>query len=47
MFFVQNFEFQYFFGFSEKKYFWGMKILLIFLGSSQNWTIFWGNFNAF
>ena len=28
-----NFEFQYFFGFSEKnKYFWGMKILWIFFG---------------
>ena len=27
------------FGFSENKYFWGMKILWIFLGSSQNWTI--------
>ena len=30
---VQNFEFQYFWGFSEKMYiFWGMKILWIFFG---------------
>ena len=38
---VQNFEFQYFLGFSEKlNIFGGMQILLIFFGSSQNWTIF-------
>ena len=37
---VQNSEFQYFLGFSEKmNIFWGMKILRIFfLGSSQNWA---------
>ena len=30
---VQNFEFQYFFMFSEKRiFFWGMKILWIFFG---------------
>ena len=40
---VQNFEFQYFSGFSEKLIFLGgMKILWIFLGSSQNWTILRG-----
>ena len=33
-FWVQNFEFQYFGGFSEKKIFWGMKIL---------WIFFWGH----
>ena len=27
--------------------FGGIKILWIFLGSSQNWTIFRGHFNAF
>ena len=32
-FWVQNFEFQYFWGFSEKNnIFWGMKILWIFFG---------------
>ena len=32
-FWVQNSEFQYFFGFSEKLiFFWGMKILWIFFG---------------
>ena len=30
---VQNFEFQYFWGFSKKNIFWGMKIL---------WIFFWG-----
>ena len=46
---VQNFEFQYLLGFSEKIHiFWGMKILWIFFwGSSQNWTIFRGHFYAF
>ena len=42
---VQNFEFQYFLGFSEKmNIFWGMKILRIYFflvgrggGSAQNW----------
>ena len=39
-FLVQNSEFQYLFGFSEKMIFLGgMKILWIFfLGSSQNWA---------
>ena len=39
-FWVQNSEFQYFFGFSEKGiFFWGIKILWIFFGGpSQNWT---------
>ena len=27
--------------------FWGMKILWIFFGSSQNWTIFRGHFYSF
>ena len=27
--------------------FWGMKILWIFFGSSQHWTIFRGHFYAF
>ena len=31
-FWVQNSEFHFFGGFSEKKIFWGMKILLTFLG---------------
>ena len=46
---VQNFEFQYFWGVSEKnECFWGIKILSIFhLGSSHYWAIFWGQFNAF
>ena len=47
-FWVQNFEFQYFLAFSEKSLFWGgIKILWIFLGSSQNWTIFRGHFCLF
>ena len=51
-FLVKNFEFQYFFGFSEKMIFWGMKILWIFFfflggGASQNWTIFRDHFFAF
>ena len=45
---VPNFEFQYFWGFSEKLIFWGMNILWLFFGgSSQNWTIFRGHFIAF
>ena len=46
---VQNVEFQYFWGFSEKLIFsLGMKILWIFfLVSSQNWTIFSGHFYVF
>ena len=31
-FWVQNFEFQYFWGFRKMNIFWGMKILWIFLG---------------
>ena len=34
-------------GFQKNKYFWGMKILWIFLGSSQNWTIFRSHFYVF
>ena len=34
-------------GFQKIEYFWGMKILWIFLGgSSQSWTIFRGHFYA-
>ena len=36
--------------FNKKNFFWGgggMKILWIFLGSSQNWTILRGHFYAF
>ena len=44
---VQNFEFQYFLGFSEKKIFFGMEELWIFFGSSHNWTIFRVHFYAF
>ena len=45
-FWVQNFELQYFWGFSEKLIFLGIKVLWIFL-SSQNWTTFRGHFYAF
>ena len=41
---VQNFEFQYFWGFSEKETFF---VHEDFLGSSQNWIIFRGYFYAF
>ena len=43
---VQNSEFQYFWGFSEKSIFLGgMKILWIFFGgSSQNWASSEGHF---
>ena len=34
IFWIQNFEFQFIFGFSEKNIFWGMKIL---------WIFFWGH----
>ena len=38
---VQNFEFQYFWGFSDSEYFLGYGDFVdIFGGSSQNWTIF-------
>ena len=48
-FWVQNFEFQYFFGgFQKNKYFFGYENFVdIFLGSSQNWTILRGHFYAF
>ena len=45
---VQNFEFRYFLGFQKNKYFLGYEnVVDIFLGSSQNWTIFRGHFYAF
>ena len=44
---VQNFEFQYFLGFQKNEYFWGMKTLWMFLGSSPNRSIFRGHFYAF
>ena len=45
---VQNFEFQYFWGFQKNKIFLGHEDFLdIFGGSSQNWTIFRGHFCAF
>ena len=46
---VQNFEFQYFGGFSEKYFFLGgMKILwILILGHHKNWTIFRGYIYAF
>ena len=45
---VQNFDFQYFWGFSEKNNILdGMKILCIFLGLSESWTRFRGHFYAF
>ena len=43
----QNFEFQYFWGFQNKYYFGCEDFVDIFLGSSQNWTIFRGHFYAF
>ena len=45
---AQNFEFQYFFGFSENEYFFGFDDFVdIFGGSSQNWAILSGHFYAF
>ena len=45
---VQNLEFQYFLGFSKKKYFGGYEdFVYIFGGSPQNWPIFRGCFYAF
>ena len=42
---VQNFVFQYFWGFQKNEYFLGYEGFVdIILGSSQNWTIFRGNF---
>ena len=47
-FWVQNFDFQYFWGVSEKQIFLGYEDFVdIFWGSSQNWTIFRGHFYAF
>ena len=47
-FWVQNFEFQYFLGFSENKFFLGVwRFCGYFLESSRNWTIFRGYFYAF
>ena len=44
----QNFEFQYFGVFQKYEYFLGYEEFVdIFLGSSQNWTIFRGHFYAF
>ena len=45
---VQNFEFKYFLGFQKFFYFFGCEDFVdIFLGSSQNWTIFRGHLYAF
>ena len=47
---VQNFEFQYFWGFQKNEYFFlgtYEDFVDIFLGSSQIWTIFRGHFYAF
>ena len=45
---VQNFEFQYFWGFQKNKYFLGYEDFVdIFWGSSLIWTIFRGHFYAF
>ena len=45
---VQNFEFQYFWGFQKNKIFLGHEDFLdIYWVSSQNWTIFRGHFYAF
>ena len=45
---VKNFEFQYFLGFRKMNIFWWYEDFVdIFLGSSQNWTLFRGHFYAF
>ena len=45
---VQNFKFQYSFGFQKNKYFFRYEDFMdIFWGSSQNLTIFRGHFYAF
>ena len=44
---VQNFEFQYFWGCSEKLIFLGYEDFVDCLGSSQNWTIFKDHLYAF
>ena len=47
-FLVQNFEFHFLGGFQKNKYFLGYEDFVdIFLGSSQNWTIFRVHFYAF
>ena len=48
-FLVQNFEFQYFWGGFKKIIIFDVHIYFVdmFLGSSQNWTIFRGHFYAF
>ena len=44
----QNFEFQYFWGFSKKKYFLGYEDFVdVFLGAPQNWPIFRSHFYGF
>ena len=45
---VKILNFNIFWGFQKNKYFLGCEdFVVIFLGSSQNWTIFWGHFYAF
>ena len=45
---VQNFEFQYLWGFQKNEYFLGYEDFVdTFWGSSQNWTILRGHFYAF
>ena len=45
---VKILNFNIFWGFQKNKYFLGCDDLVdIFLGSSQNWTIFRGHFYAF
>ena len=44
---VQSFEFQYFWGFQKNEYFLGCEDFVDdILGSSQNWTMFRGQFYA-
>ena len=47
-FWVQNFEFLYFwFFFQKNEYFWGYEDFVDIYGSSQNWSISRGYFYAF
>ena len=47
-FWVQKFEFQYFWGFQKKRIFLGYEDFVdIFFGSPQNWPIFRSHFYAF
>ena len=47
-FLFKTFNFNIFKGFQKNKYFFGYdNFVNIFLGSSQNWTIFRGHFYAF